>query len=322
MPWGICRSWSCCFLSLAGGRKHSLYLQPHRPRAAGKPTGTSQAPTEQPRALQRCGAIRPQNSLQKLHQAPFIAGIRLRGRLLPNAFCLPESDREAENLFTWLGHEGIKKGEGKKGFWSAPATLHPSREHPNGMDHSGEYWCSMLGPSLTSSISVQTEALQMTLSPAKPPPGWLGDSPGRSWLLQSGDKASGQGGAAGMQTNSSSKVQAVPGADGSTDSSGSLCHNRCPVTLTINRGALQGQPCGPVPSCPAPLGAREDILKTDPVWHLEPPRGGHRGGHNSGPGDCFLTRFSTPPPAFGTWTGCLTLPHPQAGIRHSSWGAS
>lgn len=45
---------------------------------------------------------------------------------------------------------------------------------------------------------------------------------GRSWLLQSSDKASGRGGAARMQTNSSCKVQAVPGADGSTDSSGSL----------------------------------------------------------------------------------------------------
>lgn len=194
-----------------------------------------------------------------------------------------------------------------------------------GMDRSGEYWCSMPSPSLISSISAQTGAPQVTLSLAKPSSEWLGDSPGRSWLLQSSDKASGQGGAARMQTNSSSKVQAVPGADGSTDSSGSLCHNRCPVTLTINRGALQGQPHGPVPSRPAPLGACEDILKTDPVWHLEPPWG----GHNSGPGDCYLTRFSTLPPAFGggwRWAQGLaaSLFHtPRLGSgTYSSWGAS
>lgn len=70
-----------------------------------------------------------------------------------------------------------------------------------------------------------------------------------------------------MQTNSSSKVQAVPGADGSADSSGSPCHNRCPVTLTINRGALRGQPHGPAPSCPAPLGAPEDISRNRPWSH-------------------------------------------------------
>lgn len=104
----------------------------------------------------------------------------------------------------------------------------------------------------------------MTLSRTKPPSGWLRDSPGGSWLLQSGDKASGHGGAARMQTNSGSKVQAVPGADGSTDSSGSLCHSHCPVTLTINRGALQGQSHGPAPSCPAPLHAPEDIPENRP----------------------------------------------------------
>lgn len=127
------------------------------------------------------------------------------------------------------------------------------------MGHSREYWCCLPGPSFISSISAQTGAPQVTLSLTKPPPGWLGDSPGGSWLLWSSDKASGQGGAAGMQTNSSSKVQAVPGADGSADSSGSPCHKRYPVTLTINRGALQGQPHGPAPSYPAPLGAPDDI---------------------------------------------------------------
>lgn len=162
----------------------------------------------------------------------------------------------------WLPGWGTRRLKGvreKKGFWSAPATLHPSRDHPNRMDHSGEYWCSVPSLSLISSTSAQTRAPQVTLSPTKPPSGWLGASPGRSWLLQSSDKASGHGGAARMQTNSSSKVQAVPGADGSTDSSGSLCHNHCPVTLTINKGALQGQPHGPAPSCPAPLRAPEDI---------------------------------------------------------------
>lgn len=113
-------------------------------------------------------------------------------------------------------------------------------------------------------VSAHTGAPQVTLSPAKLPLGCPGDSPGGSWLLQSRDKANGQGGAARMQTNSSSKVQAVPGADGSTDSSGSLCHNCCPATLTINRGALQGQPHGPVRSCPTPLGACEDIPENGP----------------------------------------------------------
>lgn len=192
---------------------------------------------------------------------------------------------------------------GENGFRSAPATLHTSREHPNTMDHEGEYWCSMPGPSLIFSISAQTGVPQVTLSPAKPPSGWLEDSLGGSWLLQSGDKANGQGGAARMQTNSSSKVQAVPGDDGSTDSSGSLCHKHCPVTLTINRGVLQGQPHGPAASCPSPFGASEDIPEN---------------GSCVAAGDCHPMRFSTPPPAFaeGTGTGCLTLPYPQAGIGH------
>lgn len=159
------------------------------------------------------------------------------------------------------------------------------------MGHSGEYWCCIPGPSLISSISAQTRAPHMTLSPAKPPPGWLGDSPGGNWLLQSGDKASGQGGAAGMQTNSSSKVQAVPGADGSADSSGSPCHNRCPVTLTINRGALQGQPHGPALSYPAPLGAPDDIPENGPCVAPGATQGWTQQGHSQG------RDSSTPPSA-------------------------
>lgn len=144
-----------------------------------------------------------------------------------------------------------------------------------------------------------------------------------AWLLQSSDKASGHGGAARMQTNSSSKVQAVPRADGSTDSSGSLCHKHCPVTLTINTGALQGRPHGSAPSCPALLGAPEDIPENGPC--MAP--GASLGWTQRWPWGLSPTRFSIPPPACGGgWAQGLAaslLRTPRLGLgSYSSWSAS
>lgn len=50
-----------------------------------------------------------------------------------------------------------------------------------------------------------------------------------------------------------------------------VCHNHCPVTLTINRGALQGSPMALHPPDKHLWVLLRTSLKTDPVWHLEPP---------------------------------------------------
>lgn len=81
--------------------------------------------------------------------------------------------------------------------------------------------------------------------------GWLGDSLGGSWVSQGSCRTSGRGTEAGMQTNS--KVQPVPGVMAVLIAWRSLHHGCCPVPLTINKGALQGQPHGPCTLLPSTL---------------------------------------------------------------------
>lgn len=50
---------------------------------------------------------------------------------------------------------GLKRERKKEGSQSAPATLHPSREHPTGMSHAGEHWvlpCLVPASSLPSQL--------------------------------------------------------------------------------------------------------------------------------------------------------------------------
>ena len=182
----------------------------------------------------------------------------------------------------------------------------------------------MPGPSLISSISARAGAPQVTLSPAKPPSGWPGDSLGGSWVLRGSGGAGGWDGAARMQTNSGSKVRPVPGPMAALIARVSPCHHHCPVTLTINRGALQG-PWPLHPPAWHPWVLLRTSLRKDPIRRLEPPRD----GHNGGPGHCHplygpprdLRPLPAPFLSAPGWAqgpaGPLgsRLQHPQAGIR-------
>lgn len=194
--WGTCRSWSCCFLSLwhRGGRKHSLICNPislgaSPVQGADKTAGTvrhwdspefSSDAGQEASPPPKYSLKAPQGTTGSWHKASWKMLSFLELFLPPR-----NGGQETQQPITGLGAEEIKKGEEEKKKKRDPVLLLPLCTLQGGIGWrcpmpGSTGWC--LGSSLISSISPQVEAVQVTLSPIEPLSGWLGDSPGRSWV--------------------------------------------------------------------------------------------------------------------------------------------